>query len=159
MDTTNRLSNAPDTPVQPQGEQAPQSDQIQRLSPTTPERRELFPDESSPIKSELTRQVSKERFGSSKSRTSLLSEQLAGVRITEAGPPRTPGDAKVYTATLRQGLDEGRAALRKYLSRRTVYSLMPESGKVVVLDEDLKIKNAFEALGEHGNTACTLSCV
>eukprot|EP00698_Gefionella_okellyi_P015092 TRINITY_DN4235_c0_g1_i1.p1 TRINITY_DN4235_c0_g1~~TRINITY_DN4235_c0_g1_i1.p1 ORF type:complete len:377 (+),score=88.03 TRINITY_DN4235_c0_g1_i1:126-1256(+) len=102
----------------------------------------------------LARELSQGSLGH-EPRRSLLSEQLAGVRITDIDPTPEP-DSQAYSADVRQGLDEGRAILKTYLQKRIVYSLMPESGKVVVLDEDLKIKNAFEALGEHDITSTLL---
>jgi hypothetical protein len=78
-------------------------------------------------------------------RTSLLSAQIADAKAS------TPAAAPVTDeASLKNIIAAGRFALKQFLASRTAYDLMPPSGKVVVLDKDLRIKNAFEAMAEHG---------
>lgn len=85
-------------------------------------------------------------------KSSLLSAQLAGAGVVSS-PQKdvAPPTAEVPTGeSLDRVVAAGRYAIKQFLSQRTAYDLMPPSGKVVVLDKELRIKNAFEAMAEHG---------
>ena len=46
-----------------------------------------------------------------------------------------------------------REVMTDFLSQHTVYSLVPESSRVTVIDDDLPMVCAFQALAEQGSTA------
>jgi len=48
---------------------------------------------------------------------------------------------------------QSRKKIRDFLSSHTAYELIPESGKVVILDVDLPIRQAFHALHDQGGMA------
>lgn len=49
-----------------------------------------------------------------------------------------------------------RRRVQKFLSEHTCYELIPESGKVVLIDEDLPVRQAFHALHEQGVASAPL---
>lgn len=49
-----------------------------------------------------------------------------------------------------------RKRVRDFLSHHTCYELIPESGKVVLLDIDLPVRQAFHALHEQGVASAPL---
>ena len=49
-----------------------------------------------------------------------------------------------------------RKRVRDFLSTHTCYELIPESGKVVLLDTDLPVRQAFHALHEQGVASAPL---
>lgn len=50
----------------------------------------------------------------------------------------------------------GMRLVQAFLLEKTAYELLPESGKVVVLDIDLHVRSAFEAVAEHSITSALL---
>ena len=46
--------------------------------------------------------------------------------------------------------------MREFLNSHTCYELIPESGKVVLLDIDLPVRQAFHALHEQGVASAPL---
>ena len=54
------------------------------------------------------------------------------------------------------GQDASRARVLEFLQRHTAYELIPESNKVVVLDTQLPVRQAFHACYEQGITAAPL---
>ena len=48
-------------------------------------------------------------------------------------------------------VEEGRAAIAAFLKSATCYDLVPDSGKVVVFDENIPIRLAYYAMVEHGS--------
>lgn len=46
--------------------------------------------------------------------------------------------------------------MHDFLSAHTAYELIPESGKVVVLDVELPVRQAFHALDEQGIASAPL---
>lgn len=46
--------------------------------------------------------------------------------------------------------------MREFLNSHTCYELIPESGKVVLLDTDLPVRQAFHALHEQGVASAPL---
>lgn len=53
-------------------------------------------------------------------------------------------------------IDSSRQKIRAFLSAHTVYELLPESGKVVVLDASLPVKEAFHVLYDQGISVAPL---
>lgn len=95
-------------------------------------------------------------------KTSLLSAQLAAQSAPAAAAASATvdtGSPSAESASLSRMIGAGRYALKQFLSSRTAYDLMPPSGKVVVLDKELRIKNAFEAMAEHGSSVIGCRCV
>lgn len=60
--------------------------------------------------------------------------------------PHQPAPQRIVQADL----DLSRRRLSEYMSTHTVYELLPDSGKVIVLDVDLPVKQAFHILYEQG---------
>lgn len=55
--------------------------------------------------------------------------------------------------------DFTRNKVRVFLNTHTCYELIPESGKVVILDVGLPIRQAFHALHEQvGTSTCCAAC-
>ena len=52
--------------------------------------------------------------------------------------------------------DYTRKKIKDFLCTHSVYELIPESGKVVLLDVELPVRQAFHALHEQGVAAATL---
>lgn len=48
-------------------------------------------------------------------------------------------------------VEEGRAAIAAFLKSATCYDLVPDSGKVVVFDENIPLRLAYYAMVEHGS--------
>jgi 5'-AMP-activated protein kinase regulatory gamma subunit len=73
-----------------------------------------------------------------------------------AGPPRADG-VMAPLAGAAAGEPEGtRRRAREFLAQHTAYELVPESGRVVVLDADLPVRQAFLALADAGAASAPL---
>ena len=63
-------------------------------------------------------------------------------------PPST--ESTQHQRSFEEMIREEKASVEKLLKARTAYELLPESGKVVVIDVGVSISSAFQALAENG---------
>ncbi len=71
-------------------------------------------------------------------------------------PLFTPTPTNTHTTQPRDEPSFTRGKVHEFLTTHTAYELIPESGKVVVLDVELPIRQAFHALHEQGIASAPL---
>ena len=79
-----------------------------------------------------------------------------GVKGVGSGVMPGVGDGSGVSQSMASGQDTSRARVLEFLQRHTAYELIPESNKVVVLDTELPVRQAFHACYEQGITAAPL---
>jgi hypothetical protein len=70
--------------------------------------------------------------------------------VKESADEKDQPEAK--EPSLETQLTASRLQVEDFLKMHTAYDLLPESGKVVVIDIGLSISSAFQALAENGLT-------
>jgi 5'-AMP-activated protein kinase regulatory gamma subunit len=102
-------------------------------------------------------QIARESLGESDASLSLPEKVLDKVQDMEVCPGE--GGTDGVLAPIAAQVEEPQFTRRKiqeFLTHHNAYELIPESGKVVLLDIDLPLRQAFHALHEQGIASATL---